>query len=349
MPITTDYFTYPTSAEMRLVSQDLLPRLMTDRPIFDILPITTAKEFKLIWEQLDNFQGLQQWRGLNGAPPKVAQTGLKQFTVSPGVYGEYMLLDEERLTTSRDYGRFGTPMDLTDLVSENLVKLLQRRLDLIEHIGWNILQGSYSIAGPNGAIMVSDSYTPQTYTAATPWSTTASATPFKDFMAVRLLHRGHSVDFGTGAKAYMNLGTATNLLNNSNTSDLWGRRVETGGAGVTINSIQQLNPILSANGAPEIVVYDEGYLSDGSDGNAAGSYQLYIPNNTVIVVGKRPGGQRLGEYRMVKNINNPDAAPGAYTQVLVPTDHLPKSIQVHDGHNGGPVIIYPSALVIMSV
>jgi len=67
------------------------------------------------------------------------------------------------------------------------------------------------------------------------------------------------------------------------------------------------------------------------------------------VVGKRPGGQMVGEYRMVRNANNPNDAPGAYTHVIVPKDHLPVSIQVHDGHNGGPVIQYPSSVVVMSV
>jgi len=353
MPIVGTY-TYPTAAELRAIAQDLLPRLEADRPIFDVLPITTRNEAKLIWEQLENFQGLQKYRGYNGSPQKLDQVGINQFEVTPGVYGEYVELDEYRLSVSRAEGRFGASVDVSELITEQLVRLLQRRLDRIESIGWNVLQGTYSVSTggtptSTGGVVITDSYNVQTYSAATTWGTLASATPFWDFSQVKLKHRGHSVNFGTGAKAYMNMKTANNLINNSNSSDLFGRRVEFGGAAITFNNLELVNQVLSANGAPTIVEYDKGYLSDGTDGHAAGTYVPYIPDNTVIVVGKRPGGQMVGEYRMVRNANNPNDAPGAYTHVIVPKDHLPVSIQVHDGHTGGPVIQYPSSVVVMSV
>jgi hypothetical protein len=325
---------------MRLISQDYLPRLQADRPIFKHLPITTADEFKLIWEQEDNYTGLQQWRGLNGAPPVVSQPGVKQFSVNPGVYGETMNLDEERLTTARNYGVFGTPMDISEMVAKNLIKLLGRRLDRIETIGWNILQGSYSVAATNGAIVASDSYPVQTYTASTSWSTHATATPFGDMAAVSVLHRGHSVDFGPSAEAIMNLKTWNNMLLNTNIADMAGRRIP---GLVTLNNAGDVNKLLNADGLPTITVYDQGYLNDSE------TFVPFIPDNTVILIGKRPAGQMVGEYRMTKNVNNPNGAPGAYTRVIIPQDHMPTQVQVHDGHNGGPVILYPSAIVVMSV
>lgn len=340
---------YPTSAEMEQIAQDLLPKLQADRPIFNHLPMRTVDEFMLIWEQLDNFEGLQQIRGMNGAPGKVAQVGANQFSVMPGVYGEFKVIDERMLTTRRQWGTFGNPVNITDLVMEAETHLLQRRLDRIELIGWNILQGTYSVAGPNGAVMATDSYTVQTFTATNEWSSTSDATPFADFMSVKLKHRGHSVSFGPGAFAYMNLETFNNLLQNANSDDLAGRRIPENGAAVTINNVQDVNQILNADGLPSIAVYDEGYVSDGSDGNAAGTFVTFIPNDKVIVVGKRPAGQLIGEYRMTRNINNPDMAPGAYTRVIVEDNHIPPKVEVHDGHNGGPVIFYPSAIVVMSV
>ena len=70
----------------------------------------------------------------------------------------------------------------------------------------------------------------------------------------------------------------------------------------------------------------------------------------LVVVGVRPAGQPVGAFRMTRNINNPDFAPGAYTRVIDKGEiEMPREIQVHHGWNGGPVIFYPSAIVVMSV
>jgi len=338
MPITNEGLTYPTAAEMEQIAQDLLPRLQADRPIFDIMPIRSVDAFELIWEQESIFTGLQGWRGMNGAPGRVAQVSVNQYKVDPGVYGEYMLIDEMMLTRRRAYGTPLAPIPIVDLVTDNLTKLLQRRLDRIETIGWNILQGSYSVSAPNGAIMITDSYNVQTYTATPAWSNRTTAVPTSDFSAVKLKHRGHSTSFGGSAKAYANQGTINNLLLCENTADPLGRRIP----GLMSNNLGDTNKILQGADLPEIVAYDEGYVDDN------GVFQLYIPNGIVIVVGKRPAAQRVAEYRMVRNAANPNAAPGAYTRVELKPE-IPPQVQVHDGHNGGPVLYFPSSIVVMSV
>jgi len=108
------------------------------------------------------------------------------------------------------------------------------------------------------------------------------------------------------------------------------------------NNLGDTNKILQGADLPEIVAYDEGYVDDN------GVFQLYIPNGIVIVVGKRPAAQRVAEYRMVRNAANPNAAPGAYTRVELKPE-IPPQVQVHDGHNGGPVLYFPSSIVVMSV
>jgi hypothetical protein len=52
---------------------------------------------------------------------------------------------------------------------------------------------------------------------------------------------------------------------------------------------------------------------------------------------------------MTRNANNPGAAPGAYQKVVDNTDDVPRTVIVHDGHNGGPVVYYPSAICVMTV
>jgi hypothetical protein len=339
-------FGIPTSAELKQIEQDLIPRLEADRPIFQYMPMETSEEYLLMWEQEDNFQGLQQIRGLDGAPTRVNMVGAKRYMAQPGVYGEFKLLDEQTILTRRQYGTFGNQIPLTDLVMGAQRHLLGRRVDRIEQILWSILQGTYSVAGPNGAVMATDTYSPQTFSAGVTWATAATATPLADFRAVQLKSRGHSVNFGAGAVAFMNRATVNAILSNTNAADFYGRRV----AGLaTANSLPDINRLLAMDDLPQIAVYDEGYLSDGTDGNTAGSFQLFIPNNKVIVIGKRPGGVRIGGYRTVPNINNPGFGTGPYTKVIIEDKVVPPKFEVHDGHNGGPVLYFPSAIVIMTV
>jgi hypothetical protein len=327
----TDYL-YPSTAELAMIAQTKIPRLTAQRPIFDA-PL-------LMWEQMDNYTGLQQIRGLNGEPPKVTRTGAKRYTEEPGIYGEFEWIDERELTMRRQWGSFNAPIDLSDLVMMSQDKLLGRRLDRIEKTLWDlVIAGTFSVAGPTGATLAYGAYTTQTYNAST-WSTHTTAVPLADLQAVQLKARGYSVNFGAAARAYMNRSTLNDLLQNTNTADVYGRR--TAGLG-TFNSQPQMNALFAGDDLPQIVVYDEGYLDDSA------TFQLFIPNGTVVVIGQRPAGQSVGEYRMTRNANNPGMAPGPYMRVLDDPDDIPRSIQVHDGHNGGPVIYFPSAIVVMDV
>src|SRR5438270_9372171 len=120
---------FPSTAELEEVAQDKLPRLIADRPVFTVFPIETSDNYLLMWEQKDNYLGLAQVRGLNGMPARVNRIGAKRYQMQPGVYGEYIPIDEVELTTRRQWGTFGTPIDLSDLVMEAQDQLLGRRLD----------------------------------------------------------------------------------------------------------------------------------------------------------------------------------------------------------------------------
>lgn len=335
-------FVYPTSNELIQIAQDKLPRLVTDRPIFDMFPIRNVDSHLLRWEQRDNYVGLQQLRGLNGDPPRIKRIGGKVYQMEPGVYGEFGRVDELELTTRRQWGSYGTPVSIDDLVMEIQDQLLGRMLDRLELIGWTLLTtGTFAVAGPTGQTIHTDSYTTQTYTAGVPWATIATAAPIADFRATQLLTRGRSVSFGAGSLAFMNRTTYNNLISNTNPNDLGGRRL----AGLApVNNINGLNQILQGEDLPNIVIYDEGYLDD------TGTFQLYIPNAKVILVGKRAGGSPVAEYRFTRNVNNPGMGPGMYMKVYDRGElQVPRAIDVHLGHNGGPVMYYPSAIVLMSV
>jgi hypothetical protein len=167
-----------------------------------------------------------------------------------------------------------------------------------------------------------------------------------DFRGIGLLGRGKGANFGGGATAYMNKTEANKLLANTNASDLSGKRVV---AGNTPLSINDFNRIAVEQDAPSIVVYDEGYYDNNNQ------FQLFIPTGKVVIVGKRAQGQRIGEYVKTLNAVNPGRAPGSYSftndftgEAPNGVRRVPPSIEVHQGHNGGPVIYYPGSVAVLT-
>lgn len=333
--------TYPTTVELEQIAQDKLPNLMTDRPIFEILPVRSVDNHILSWEQKDNYIGLQQFRGVGAQPHRVKRIGGKRLQMEPGMYGEFVTIDEQELLVRRPWGQLEGVISVDDLVMEAQDQLLGRRLDRIEKIGWDLLTtGTFSVAHPEGGTIHTDTFPVQTFTASVTWAlaNAATATPLQNFRDMQLLNRGHSVGFGPAAKAYMNQKTFNMMIANTNTADLYGRR--TSGLG-TINNAGDVSKLLAGDGLPQINIYDMGYLDD------SGTFQPWIADNKVIVVGQRPGNQTVGEYRMTRNLIS--GTPGAYQRVEDKPKGIVPQVEVHDGHNGGPVIYFPSAIVIMNV
>jgi hypothetical protein len=333
-------YSYPTSAELTVIGQDFMGAMTkgpeTD-PIFGYFPITEVRNHLLEWEQKDNYRGLQMVRGLNGEPGRVASIGGRRYVMRPGVYGEYMPIAEDEITTRRQWGTFGTPIDLDDIVTEKTEQLVAREVARIRKMLWDlVIAGTFSVTGPTGAILHTDSYTTQTASAAVAWATVATATPLVDLRSVALLARGHSTSFGRRAVGYANQVTVNNLLKNTNAADLGGLRTMNGPY-----TLADLNRIFLANDLPTIEVMDDGYYDD------SGTFQLYIPNSKVAIFGTRPAGQPIGEYRHTLNANNPNSAPGPY-DIVYESPEPPKEVRVHRGQNGGPVIYWPSAIVVLT-
>lgn len=334
---------YPQNRTLRQIAAIKAPNLEARRMIFTILPVETLDSHTLEWEQEDDYTGLQQVRGLNGQPPRVHHVGAKRYVAEPGVYGEHMVIDEMEITKRRQYGQFGdAPVDVSDLVMRRQDRLLARRYDRIEQIGWLLLTtGTFSVAAANGAILHTDTYTLQTYTAAITWATSATAVPLANFRDIQLLGRGKGVSFGAQARAIMNRVTFNRLVTNTNQNDLAGRRVT---ALLSPLNMQEINTILLGEGLPQIEIYDDGYKND------ANTFVPFIADGKVLVVGQRTDGGQIGAYLMTRNANNPNSAPGAYQKVVDKGEnHVPREVEVHDGHNGGAVLFYPSAMVVMNV
>lgn len=333
-------YSYPTSVELTAIGQEFMGALTLNDPLFQRhMPVVNVNSHLLEWEQMDNFRGLQQPRGLNGEPPRVTAVGGKRYLARPGVYGEFLPVEEDELTSRREWGTFGTPMDLTSIVTEKERQLVVREVARIRQIGWSLMSsGSFSVLNAHGVVVHTDTFTLQTASAAVAWATLATAKPLFDFRALKLLGRGRGVNFGRQAVAYANQVTVNEMLSNTNANDLGGKRIATGG---TYNTLTDFNRIFADDDLPQIEVMDDGYIDD------SGTFQLFIPDHKVVVVGVRPDGQTIAEYRRTRNANNPGMAPGPY-DLVYEGPKPPKHIEVHRGMNGGPVLYLPSAIVILT-
>lgn len=334
-------FVFPTAAELREIEQVKIAKLTMDDPLFDIMPIRMTENFIVMWEQKDNFTGLQGLRGLDGTPARVNAVGGKRYQMTPGVYGEFSEIREEELTMRRSFGSFATPIDISDLVMERQDQLLSRRIDRIRQIGWSVLQGSFAVSGLQG-IVHADAYPVTRYSASVPWATRATATPLQDARNIQLFEEGRSTSFGSNAKMFMNRRTFNDMVANLNANDLAGRRVT---GLLSVLNLDEINRVLLGEGLPQVVIYNDGYLND------SGTWVPFIPNNTVLVIGARSTGSTM-EYQMVRNATNPNMEPGAYTRVwdsAAEDGRPPRRIEVHDGHNGGPALFFPGDIVVMTV
>ncbi len=335
-------YAYQTTEELRQIDPLLMVPMMADDPVFQLFPQQNTNSDRLVWEVRDSYRGLEAVRGLNGEPPRVTPLGGSKFAMEPGVYGEYMDVDEMEMTRRANPMNMGRPVDISDLVSERQEQLVTRQTNRMRWLCWQLLvNGRFVVLNDAGAIVHADAYDQQVYTASVTWATFATATPIANFRAVSVIPRGTSANLGATATAWMNQLTFNDLIENTNAADLGGRKI------VNENrpqGEQDANTILFQSGLPRIRVYDDGYLDD------AGTWQPFIPNNKVVVIGKRNNNAALGEFRLTRNVNNAGAAPGIYTKVV---DHLdrkvPRKIEVHRGMNGGPVLFYPGAICVMNV
>ncbi len=334
----------PTTAALMQIEQDLRPRLEADRPVFEIIPTRSVDEWFVEWEQKDNYTGLQHLRGLDGPPTRVMKVGAKRFLYRPGVYGEYIHLNEQELTVpQRRLGSWDGRLDLSGIVAGHQEYLLQRELDRIESTIWTLLTTGTFMISENG-VTHSDTFDLTTYDASD-WSVLTTGSPIADLRAVKLLQRGHSVSLGAASPLWMNQVTANQLLQNRNPNDLGGQlTVSMAGIQPLVRNLATINDFLVGQDLPQIRIYDGGYLDD------SGVFTVYIPNGKAVLVGQRAGGAQLGEWRFVINANNPNNAAGPYTRVIDQgEDRVPRTVEVHKGMSGGPVLWYPGAIVVMTV
>jgi hypothetical protein len=362
-------YSFQTNAKLSRIAQEKVAVLTLDDPIFLHFPIESVDADTILYEQKDNYTGLQNVRGVGGQYSSVSFVGESRYIVIPGYFGDKTVIDEMKLLRLRQPGTFGTAIDASQLVLEGQELLLNREIDRQRFIAWAMTGGRFSAQSSQGAILYTDVFPIQGIDASgtqdgktsggqggtgystvysfvmTNWFNKSTATPTADLRQLAVIARGRGVTFGRKAVAYMNRNTWNAMIGNQNSADLKGTLISVLGAGVNIVGEDMFNEkIAVAADIPKIVVYDEVYLGDGANGTTPGVAYPFLADGEVRVMGARVDGNRLGAIKMTRNAENEGQAPGPY-DAAIQSKEPPTTIAVYRGVNYGGIIEYPGSVV----
>lgn len=346
---------FPTNAELNEVVQ-----AFQDDPSqhigASILPLAETMYQEVQWDERDADRGLTAPHVM-GADPKIdIRQGSTRRRYTPIPFKETDLLKEDEILRARQLGTMAGTLDLSQEIARIARDRFNKTMARIEKLRWDTLNGSISI-NENG-VVVNEAFPVQGYASNAPWSDPELAEPLADFNAVKLKFRGTGAS-AAGAKAYMNQSTANYLLANQNAADLKGFQNQN--FLQLPYAVEEMNKILAARGLPEIVVYDGFYVDE------SGTTRMFIPDDAVIVVGKRPAGQTVGDFMSTPSLHNNrggQPAPGYFSIVSVndtPSELAgsvsmgqlgsaknPK-VEITGGIYGGTRLIYPKSVIRMDV
>lgn len=354
----------------------ILPDLMADEmadtgadPILSALPLVHEKEDMLVWDQHENGYGLLSLRGLGGEPDVVIPPGTRKYAVSPGYYGERCVLEETEMTKSRQLGTPNLPADPGERVAVMMQYQAEKSVNRIRKTSADFLRtGKFTNVATNGRIVHTDQiegYTtiaiastalPKTgFTTGAAWSNTA-AKPLDDMRKIKLeLEFGTSSKFGREAEIVCNPDVITYLLATDQIQTTYKNNY-----GASIASLEDLNRLCQGFNLPKLVEYDRGYFPTLADAVARSNFTRILPTKSMIWLGTRPKGQKLGKFVLTRNlgVDPPKGAPaspfrspaadkyqwadGVYV-LLEYYNKMPFRYELDVGMNGGPVVHFGSA------
>lgn len=343
MPMESFGCRMPTNAEMQTLQQDLMPRFINGRLAYNLLPFKESDFAQIIFHEPDIFRGMQNWRGLD-KPTRTVRDHWNPYgsmrAVEPGYWGESDCISEAFLTRAAQPGTCMEVIDLTEHIVRRQERLLERRYNRIEFNIWQaLIFGKYEALSDSGQVMEQQFFNVQQVSSIVPWSDPLLSTPMADFRCIKLRGRGTSASFGPTANAYMNAVTANCLFRNLNPVDI-GKSALT--ACCTWQGLDVINQQFAAQELPKLHIYDEGFVDEN------GNFFPYLPDGYVAILGTRPGNVPLGHYWLTRNAVGCAISSGFWTKLVDTCDReVPRRISLYDGHNGGPAIEYPKAVIVL--
>jgi len=348
-------YRYPTNVALDEATQEYF----IQRELFigdQIMPFREHWTQRVQWDELDGERGMTSPHNMRSDPRVSGRPGSKTREYEPIPFKETDVIREDELLRARQMATLGGVVDLHQLVGERIKAREDKNFIRAESLRWQALRGEIDI-DENG-VRVHETFPVQVYNVVNDWDDFATATPLADDMAVSRMFRGTGAS-ARGAKAYLNATTLEWRLRNGNDDDLRGFRSQNF---LSIAfSLDEMNKINVARGLPEYVLYDEGFINDDED------FETFIEDGEVIVTGKRPAGQVVGDISMtptLHRVKNGVQAPGMFTIIEVNgqsnrsmtevsladlgAGKNPK-IEVTGGFYGGPRMLYPRSVIRMRV
>lgn len=342
---------YPTNHQLDTVVQEYVVQTENFRGV-EILPENEAMTQKVRWDEKDRDRGMTAPHVM-GTDTKIdKRPGSKTREYEPIPFKESDVMKENEILRARELGTLNQTIDLNRAVGEMVKSRMDKTKIRMEWLRWQTLRGEINVS-ENG-VKVNESFPVQNYTVVNDWNDLENATPLKDLNQIKLMFRGTGAS-AKGAKIWLNQTTANWLLENQNPDDLKGFQNSN-----YLNlafSIEEVNKILTARSLPTIEVYDE-FAVDEDDNE-----ELFIPDAEIIVVGARPGGQKVGDVCLTPSLHRQKGglpAPGYFSILEVngkPTTGSMTvtlaelgagsnpSFKTTGGVYGGTRLIYPRSVI----
>ncbi|MBQ7503077.1 major capsid protein [bacterium] len=310
-----------------------------------ILPLNAADYNKtpalISWNLLGSVSGMTHCHTLGTVPPIVSYRTLSKLHAEPAYFKEMIRLDEQDLINinSADPAKAGREGE--QLVTRALMDLNLRCDTRIELTTWQALQGSLTL-NDNGITRVVDYQVLNKFSVGGggfgPVWTAAGSNPISDLSMAAEVIRGSG-----GVTAYINLNTARVLINNEAIVD----RVKQSTVVLQLDS-RNIGQTLSllVPGLEDCIVYNEGFL------DWEGHWQTYIPDNTIILLGKAVPGTPLGEWASTPSLHNGGIANATGGKFAAVEDHINESnprVDVFAGIYGLPVIFRPDWISVLNI
>jgi major capsid protein E len=344
---------FPTNVEMDVTTQEY-QRDASKLKGQQILPMKLVQSQKVEWDEKDNVVGMTAVHTMDTDPKVRGRRGSNLKSYEPIPHKETELIKESELLKARSFGTLGGVINIDDLVMGAFSDAMSLDDVRIEWEIWQALQGQLNI-DENGVVL-SETFPIQEYTPDVPWDERADAFVLRDLNAIAQLFTPVGAS-AQGSIAHLNQATFNKILENTNPLDLRGFNVDNFRSAAF--DLGQFNKLLEARKLPIFDVYDEGFHDD------LGVFRRFIANGKVVIEGKRPPGQRIGDYVSTPSLHrvvNGQPAPGRFAFItvngqandlgMVAGVSLQQvgsvgnpNIGIVHGVYGGPRLVYPRTVV----
>lgn len=297
--------------------QWLMPDFMWDEitgegadPLVDALPLGYEDTSFVRWDQYQDPYGLLGQRGLDAPPQLVTMPGTRVYEAQPGYYGNVTQLRESELVVERQPGTVSDPLDIPDRLATLLLNFSCMAVSRIRQTISDLLRTG-TFTNTNAAGNIVNSYTVEDYQTFSPandgntgpgWAAfPATARPINDMIYWKAqAQKATSSKFDESAAQLCNPFVLVDLFKTTQIQVTYKNKF--GATPVGLDS-EGLNGILLGYKLPPLVEYDKGYFPTLAAANARSKslFTYIIPNKNLIWIGKRPKGQKLGQFKLTRH------------------------------------------------